>query len=152
MPRAVLEIPRAEAPSYVPMLAPPSELRPPVGVAKEGEEEVKEEKNEPPPPPEIQTITIPWIDHELPVPKEEIVVAATSFDGNLTGDVTGTASGLSTTISINTSGIVTTTESITAVNGFTSGIGVTTPVQISVTGSTLTFNVVGVGSTILTLS
>ena len=76
MPRAILEIPRAEAPSYVPMLAPPSELRPPVGVAKEGEEEVKKEKNEPPPPPEIQTITIPWIDHELPVPKEEIVVAA----------------------------------------------------------------------------
>ncbi len=77
MPQAVLEIPRAEAPSYVPMLAPPSELRPPVGVPKEGEEEVKEEeKNEPPPPPEIQTITIPWIDHELPVPKEEIVVAA----------------------------------------------------------------------------
>ena len=75
MPRAILEIPRAEAPSYVPMLTPPSELRPPVGVAKEGEEEVKEEK-EPPPPPEIQTITIPWIDHELPVPKEEIVVAA----------------------------------------------------------------------------
>ena len=75
MPRAVLEIPRAEAPSYVPMLAPPSELRPPVGVAKEGEEEVKKEK-EPPPPPEIQTITIPWIDHQLPVPKEEIVVAA----------------------------------------------------------------------------
>jgi len=77
MPQAVLEIPRAEAPSYVPMLAPPSELRPPVGVPKEGEEEAKEEeKNEPPPPPEIQTITIPWIDHELPVPKEEIVVAA----------------------------------------------------------------------------
>ena len=76
MTRAILEIPRAEAPSYVPMLAPPSELRPPVGVTKEGEEEVKEEKNEPPPPPEIQTITIPWIDHELPVPKEEIVVAA----------------------------------------------------------------------------
>jgi len=75
MPQAVLEIPRAEAPSYVPMLAPPSELRPPVGVPKEGEEEAKE-KNEPPPPPEIQTITIPWIDHELPVPKEEIVVAA----------------------------------------------------------------------------
>ena len=75
MPRAILEIPRAEAPSYVPMLAPPSELRPPVGVAKEGEEEVKKEK-EPPPPPEIQTITIPWIDHQLPVPKEEIVVAA----------------------------------------------------------------------------
>lgn len=52
----------------------------------------------------------------------------------------------------NFSGIVTTTRSITAAQGFTSGIGVTTPVQISVTGSTLTFNVVGVGSTSLTLS
>jgi len=76
LPQAILEIPRAEAPSYIPMVAPPSELRPPVGVAKEGEEEAKKEKKEPPPPPEIQTITIPWIDHELPVPKEEIVVAA----------------------------------------------------------------------------
>jgi len=44
MPQVILEIPRAEAPSYVPMLAPPSELRPPVGVPKEGEEEVKEEE------------------------------------------------------------------------------------------------------------
>jgi len=52
----------------------------------------------------------------------------------------------------NFSGIVTTTRSITAAQGFTSGIGVTTPVQISVTGSTLTFNVVGIGSTSLTLS
>ena len=52
----------------------------------------------------------------------------------------------------NISGIVTTTGSITAVDGFTSGIGVTTPVRISVTGSTLTFTVVGVGSTSLTLS
>ena len=38
------------------------------------------------------------------------VVTATSFVGNLTGDVTGTASGLSTTISINTSGIITATS------------------------------------------
>ena len=52
----------------------------------------------------------------------------------------------------NFAGIVTTTRSITAAQGFTSGIGVTTPVQISVTGSTLTFTVVGVGSTSLTLS
>ena len=53
---------------------------------------------------------------------------------------------------VNFAGIVTTTRSITAVQGFTSGIGVTNPVQISVTGSTLTFNVLGVGSTSLTLS
>ena len=40
---------------------------------------------------------------------------------------------------------------VTASNGFTSGIGVTNPVQITVSGSILTFTVVGVGSTSLTL-
>jgi hypothetical protein len=40
---------------------------------------------------------------------------------------------------------------ITATGGFTSGIGVTNPVSIRVSGNTLTFNVVGVGSTSLTL-
>ena len=39
----------------------------------------------------------------------------------------------------------------TSQNGFTSGIGVTNPVKITVSGNTLTFNVVGVGSTSLTL-
>jgi hypothetical protein len=39
----------------------------------------------------------------------------------------------------------------TSQNGFTSGIGVTNPVQITVSGNTLTFNVVGVGFTSLTL-
>ena len=73
LPRAILELPRAEAPSYMPMLAPPEDLKPPVGVAKEGEEDAKEK---PPPPPEVRKITIPWINHDLPVPKEEIVVAA----------------------------------------------------------------------------
>ena len=73
LPRAILELPRGEAPSYMPMLAPPEDLKPPVGVAKEGEEDAKEK---PPPPPEVRKITIPWINHDLPVPKEEIVVAA----------------------------------------------------------------------------
>ena len=73
LPRAILELPRAEAPSYMSMLAPPEDLKPPVGVAKEGEEDAKEK---PPPPPEVRKITIPWINHDLPVPKEEIVVAA----------------------------------------------------------------------------
>ena len=39
----------------------------------------------------------------------------------------------------------------TSQNGFTSGIGTGGAVQINVVGSTLTFNVVGVGSTSLTL-
>jgi len=37
----------------------------------------------------------------------------------------------------------------TSQNGFTSGIGVTNPVKIAVSGNTLTFTVVGVGSTSL---
>jgi hypothetical protein len=40
---------------------------------------------------------------------------------------------------------------VTASNGFTSGIGVTDPVQIQVSGNVLTFNVVGIGSTSLVL-
>ena len=39
----------------------------------------------------------------------------------------------------------------TSQNGFTSGIGITNPVKITVSGSILTFTVVGVGSTSLTL-
>jgi hypothetical protein len=39
----------------------------------------------------------------------------------------------------------------TSQNGFTSGIGVTNPVKIAVFGNTLTFTVVGVGSTSLRL-
>ena len=42
LPRAILELPRGKAPSYIPMLSPPENLRPPVGVAKEGEEDAKE--------------------------------------------------------------------------------------------------------------
>jgi hypothetical protein len=46
---------------------------------------------------------------------------------------------------VNVSGITTST------NGFTSGIGVTNPVKITVSGNQLTFTVSGVGSTTLTL-
>jgi hypothetical protein len=51
-----------------------------------------------------------------------------------------------TSTNINNTGI------ITSQTGYTSGIGVTDPVQITVSGNILTFNVVGVGSTSLTLS
>jgi hypothetical protein len=46
---------------------------------------------------------------------------------------------------LNTSGVT------TSQNGFTSGIGVTNPVKITVSGSVLTFTVAGVGSTSLIL-
>jgi hypothetical protein len=44
-----------------------------------------------------------------------------------------------------------TTGIVTATNGFTSGIGITNPVKITVVDNQLIFNVVGVGSTSLTL-
>ena len=53
--------------------------------------------------------------------------------------------GVTTTTNLNVSGVT------TSVGGFTSGIGVTDPVQITVSGNVLTFTVAGVGSTSLTL-
>jgi len=60
-----------------------------------------------------------------------------------TSGIATVSSGLTGTPDIEV-GIVTAT-------GFTSGIGVTNPVQIQVSGNVLTFNVVGVGSTSFTL-
>jgi hypothetical protein len=57
---------------------------------------------------------------------------------------TGTIDFLTNT-NLNTSGVT------TSQNGFTSGIGVTNPVKITVSGSVLTFTVAGVGSTSLIL-
>ena len=75
LPRAILSIPKAEIPAYRPLTAPPEELRPPVGVAKEGEEEEADKPKETSAP-EVKKITVPWTDVEIPVPKEEIVVTA----------------------------------------------------------------------------
>ena len=65
---------------------------------------------------------------------------AAQFNSN----IVNTPYQITTLDGVNATGIVT-------ANGFTSGIGVTDPVQITVSGNTLTFNVVGVGSTSLTL-
>lgn len=80
------------------------------------------------------------------------IITATSFVGSLTGSVTGSA----TTSSNVVGGIATVSSAFvtgvtTSINGFTSGIGVTNPVQVTVSGNRLIFNVVGVGSTSLTL-
>ena len=95
LPRPILEIPRADIPKYIPMVAPPDELRPPVGVPKEGEEEVKEDKKtqqQENPLPEVRRINIPWTDIEVPVPKEEIVVtAATTAAVSVVATLTATS-------------------------------------------------------------
>ena len=96
LPKPILEVPRAQAPSYIPMIAPPEELRPPVGVPKEGEEEVTEEKKtqtkQENPLPEVRRINIPWTDVEIPVPKEEIVAtAATTAAVSVVATLTATS-------------------------------------------------------------
>ena len=81
------------------------------------------------------------------------IITASSFSGNSTSATFATNAGISSNV---IGGIGSITElSVSGVttsqNGFTSGIGVTNPVQITVSGSILTFTVVGVGSTSLTL-
>ena len=95
LPRPILEVPTADVPSYKPMIAPPEELSPPVGVPREGEEEVKEDKKPQQPEnplPEVKRINIPWTDIEIPVPKEEIVVtAATTAAVSVVATLTATS-------------------------------------------------------------
>ena len=97
LPKPILEIPRAQAPTYMPMIAPPDQLRPPVGVPKEGEEEVTEEEKKTQtkqenPLPEVRRINIPWTDVEIPVPKEEIVAtAATTAAVSVVATLTATS-------------------------------------------------------------
>jgi hypothetical protein len=81
------------------------------------------------------------------------IITASSFSGNSTSATYASNAGISSNV---IGGIGSITElSVSGVttsqNGFTSGIGVTDPVQITVSGNTLTFTVVGVGSTSLTL-
>ena len=101
------------------------------------------------------------------------VVGNSEFYGNLNITGVSTFSGITTVTGttlfskqlnvsgVSTLGVTTTTNlsatqiSVTGVttsqNGFTSGIGVTNPVKITVSENILTFTVVGVGSTSLTL-
>lgn len=96
LPTPILEVPSADVPTYMPMFAPPDQLRPPVGVPKEGEEEVTEEEKtqtkQENPLPEVRRINIPWTDIEIPVPKEEIVAtAATTAAVSVVATLTATS-------------------------------------------------------------
>ena len=94
LPEPILAVPTADVPSYQPMIAPPEFLRPPVGVPREGEEEVKEEPEElkENPIPEVRKINIPWTEVEIPVPREEIVAtAATTAAVSVVATLTATS-------------------------------------------------------------
>ena len=80
MPPPVLEVPRAELPSYKPLVVPPNTLRPPPGVkgANTGDDPPREEPKTTKPniPPEAQIVEIPFTDIEVPMPTTTIMTTA----------------------------------------------------------------------------
>ena len=79
LPEPVLEVPRAQVPSYKPLVVPPSDLRPPPGVKGEDgkEEEPKPQPKTPPiKNPDINYVQVPMIDQEIPLPSPEILATA----------------------------------------------------------------------------
>ena len=69
LPRPNLDLPKADLPSFTPMLVPSGALRGPTG------REEEEEDNEPTPA-EVQRVNVPFTDITVPVPQEEIMVTA----------------------------------------------------------------------------
>ena len=72
LPRPNLDAPKADLPSYKPMLVPAKSL-----MTFEGTKSEEEEENEgKPQPPEVKKVDIPWTNYQMPVPQEEIMVTA----------------------------------------------------------------------------
>jgi hypothetical protein len=80
MPPPVLEVPRAELPSYKPLVVPPNTLKPPPGIdgINTGDDPPKEEPKTTKPniPPEAQIVEIPFTDIEVPMPTTTIMTTA----------------------------------------------------------------------------
>ena len=78
LPPRVLEVPRAQIPSYTPFVVPPNTLRPPPGV--EGVNTEEEAPNNGAKtsniPPEAQIVDIPFTDIEVPMPTTTIMTTA----------------------------------------------------------------------------
>ena len=68
LPRPNLDLPKADLPSFKPMLVPSGALRGPVGTEED------EEDNEP--AAEVQRVNVPFTDITIPIPQEEIMVTA----------------------------------------------------------------------------
>ena len=74
-----LSLPKADIPSYKPLVVPPSNLQPPPGIKgsnNEGQQPAKPQPVVPPKAPEVNYIDVPFIDNEVPVPSNEILVTA----------------------------------------------------------------------------
>ncbi len=73
LPRPVLEVPRADLPSYKPLVVPPSDLRAPPGV--KGTTESDKPKPKPPTPP-VPTVRVPYTEVDVPVPDGIVLTTA----------------------------------------------------------------------------
>ena len=71
----VLSLPKADLPSYKPLVVPPSDLRPPPGVKGEGSEK-ESAKPKPNIPKEAQIVDIPFTDISVPMPTTTIMTTA----------------------------------------------------------------------------
>ena len=69
LPRPNLDLPKADLPSFKPILVPSGALRGPTG------REEDEEDNEPTAA-EVQRVNVPFTDITVPIPQEEIMVTA----------------------------------------------------------------------------
>jgi hypothetical protein len=90
LPQAVLEVPRAQLPSYKPLVVPPNTLRPPAGIQGINTEDKPPQPSPtqvttPTPipqqpkidlPPEAQIVEIPFTDIEVPLPTTTIMTTA----------------------------------------------------------------------------
>ena len=76
MPAPVLSVPKADLPSYKPIVVPPSDLRPPPGIKGEGSEKGLSNKPKTNIPKEAQIVDIPFTDISVPMPTTTIMTTA----------------------------------------------------------------------------
>ena len=74
MPAPVLGLPKADLPSYKPLVVPPSDLRPPPGIKGENQDKAPDKTKSL--PPEAQIVEIPFTDIEVPMPTTTIMTTA----------------------------------------------------------------------------
>ena len=97
LPKPVLEVPRADLPSYKPLVVPPSDLRAPPGVKGTTPSDKPKTKPKPPPTkppanPQVRYVGVPGTDYEVPLPSNEILVTAgTTATVSVAATLTATA-------------------------------------------------------------
>ena len=98
LPRPVLEVPRADLPSYKPLVVPPSDLRAPPGVKGTTQSDKEKPKPKPAPvklpdiPQDTRQVDIPFTDVTMPLPSNEILVTAgTTATVSVAATLTATA-------------------------------------------------------------